>query len=141
MLYVQLIILRAELRPWLRQHCVQPASSLERMRRCTKALSEVIRNLSPDKDSVFWPPWTQFAFSSVCFTLMTMAVTSPDFEEASSWISDLQSTRRCLRLKVASFPFLRLGLLRIDALFWRGISNVLHLQPHVAEAFKAAETT
>ncbi|KAF6827802.1 transcriptional regulatory protein C25B8.11 [Colletotrichum musicola] len=151
-LYVQLVILRAELRPCLRQNCTQPAytasnvphqrqSSRKSMRQCTTALSEVIRDLSPDKDSVFWSPWTQFAFSSVCFTLMTMAVTSPDFDEASSWISDLQSTRRCLRLKVASFPFLRLGLLRIDALFWRGISNVLHLQPHVAEAFKASEST
>ncbi|KAF6835555.1 transcriptional regulatory protein C25B8.11 [Colletotrichum plurivorum] len=150
--YVQLIIMRAELRPLLRQHSIQPSyepdslphqasSSRASMRQCTTALSEVIRDLSPDKDSVFWPPWTQFVFSSVCFTLMTMAVTSSDYAEASSWISDLQSTRRCLRLKVASFPFLRLGLLRIDALFWRGISNVLHLQPHVAEAFKAAEST
>ncbi|KAF6796989.1 transcriptional regulatory protein C25B8.11 [Colletotrichum sojae] len=150
--YVQLIIMRAELRPLLRQHSIQPSyapdslshqasSSRASMRRCTTALSEAIRDLSPDKDSVFWPPWTQFIFSSVCFTLMTMAVTSSDYAEASSWISDLQSTRRCLRLKVASFPFLRLGLLRIDALFWRGITNVLHLQPHVAEAFKAAEST
>ncbi|OLN92250.1 putative transcriptional regulatory protein C25B8.11 [Colletotrichum chlorophyti] len=148
-LYGQLIVLRAEIRSWLTQ---KPAleshsndvpnhaqTSRQSMRKCTHALSDIIRGLNPDIDSVFWPSWTQFVFSSVCFTLMTMVVSSPDFDEACSWIVDLQSTRKSLRLKVASFPFLRLGLLRIDALFWRGISNVFHLEPHVAEAFKAME--
>lgn len=72
---------------------------------------------------------------------MTMATSSPTFEEATTWINSLQSTRKSLRLKVASFPFLRLGLLRIDALFWRGITNVLELEQHVEEAFRAAEST
>ncbi|TEA11242.1 putative transcriptional regulatory protein [Colletotrichum sidae] len=150
--YVQLMVLRAELRPWLTHKpmsdhrtealtSIGPQSTREKVKICTSALSEAIRNLSPDADVAFWPAWSQFMFSSICFTLMTMAVTSPTPEEASAWISDLQATRRVLRLKAASFPFLRLGLLRIDALFWRGITNVLHLKPHVAEAFRAAESS
>ncbi|KAL0933974.1 transcriptional regulatory protein C25B8.11 [Colletotrichum truncatum] len=145
-LYVQLIILRAELRTSLPDHDGDSLSShVQTLRKslkdCLAALSDIIRTLSPDTDSVFWPPWAQYAFSSVCFTLMTMVVTSPNVEEASSWISELQSTRKSLRLKVASFPFLRLGLLRIDAIFWRGISSVLHLEPHVSDAFQAMELT
>ncbi|KAK2049492.1 fungal-specific transcription factor domain-containing protein [Colletotrichum somersetense] len=144
--YTQLVILRAELRPF-----IPPGSQLGpdegsfartargNMKRCTRALTNVVRSLSPETDGVFWPSWTQLAFSSICFSLMTMAISSPDFEEASAWIADLQSTRKSLRLKVASFPFLRLGLLRIDALFWRGITDVLHLKTHVEEAFRAAE--
>ncbi|KZL75356.1 fungal specific transcription factor domain protein [Colletotrichum tofieldiae] len=144
--YTQLAILRAELRPSLIPH--SPHSPDERSftqatrestRSCTQSLIDVIRNLNPDTDGIFWPSWTQLVFSSICFTLMTMAVSSPDLEEASAWIADLQSTRKSLRLKVASFSFLRLGLLRIDALFWRGITNVLHLESHVEEAFRAAE--
>ncbi|GJD01140.1 fungal specific transcription factor [Colletotrichum higginsianum] len=114
-------------------------SARRNIKTCTRALTDVIQDLNPDTDGVFWPSWTQLVFSSVCFTLMTMAVSSPDAEEASAWIADLQSTRRGLRLKVASFPFLRLGLLRIDALFWRGITTVLDLRPHVEEAFRAAD--
>lgn len=148
-LYVQLIIGRAKLRPWLAEttateyHSHDPSRSLrairEEMKTCIIGMSAIIRSLSPDTAGGFWAPWNQFMFSSVCFTLMTMAVTSADFEEASGWIADLESTRKLLRLKVVSFPFLRLGLLRIDALFWRGIENVLQLKPHVADAFKAAE--
>ncbi|KAH9232378.1 hypothetical protein K456DRAFT_1750790 [Colletotrichum gloeosporioides 23] len=149
-LYVQLIIGRAKLRPWLAEttateyHSHDPSRSLrairEDMKTCIVGMSAIIRSLSPDTAGGFWAPWNQFMFSSVCFTLMTMAVTSADFEEASGWIADLESTRKLLRLKVVSFPFLRLGLLRIDALFWRGIENVLQLKPHVADAFKAAES-
>ncbi|EFQ34589.1 fungal specific transcription factor domain-containing protein [Colletotrichum graminicola] len=144
--YTQLVILRAELRPSL-----APGSQLGpdegnfartvrgKTKSCTRALTDVIRSLSPDTDGMFWPSWTQLVFSSICFSLVTMTVSSPDFDEASAWIADLQSARKSLRLKVASFPFLRLGLLRIDALFWRGITNVLHLETHVEEAFRAAE--
>ncbi|WQF86480.1 hypothetical protein CDEST_11494 [Colletotrichum destructivum] len=145
-LYTQLVIRRAELRPSLAQHPPHSPredeselSARRNIKTCTRALTDVIQDLNPDTDGVFWPSWTQLVFSSVCFTLMTMAVSSPDAEEASDWIADLQSTRRGLRLKVASFPFLRLGLLRIDALFWRGITNVLDLRPHVEEAFRAAD--
>ncbi|KAK2053111.1 fungal-specific transcription factor domain-containing protein [Colletotrichum caudatum] len=144
--YTRLVILRADMRPF-----IAPGSQLgpgegsfTRTARgdtksCTRALADVIRSLSPETDGVFWPSWTQLAFSSICFSLMTMAISSPDLEEASAWIADLQSTRKSLRLKVASFPFLRLGLLRIDALFWRGITGVLHLKTHVEDAFRAAE--
>jgi hypothetical protein len=31
-----------------------------------------------------------------------------------------------------------LGLLRIDAIFWKGVDKVLYLQPHVQEAFQAS---
>ncbi|TQN64468.1 hypothetical protein CSHISOI_10953 [Colletotrichum shisoi] len=135
-LYTQLVIRRAELRPSLAEQSPhsprEDKFKLPARKTCTRALTNVIQDLNPDTDGVFWPSWTQLVFSSVCFTLMTMVVSSPDAEEASVWIADLQSTRRGLRLKVASFPFLRLGPLRIDALFWRGITNVLDLRPHTA---------
>ncbi|KAK1990903.1 fungal-specific transcription factor domain-containing protein [Colletotrichum falcatum] len=146
LLYTQLVILRAELRPFLAPGSSQLApgeaavaqAARTRTKNCTRALAGVVRGLSPDADGGFWPSWAQLAFSSICFSLMTMAVSSPGLEEASAWIADLQSARRSLRLKVASFPFLRLGLLRVDALFWRGIASVLHLEAHVEEAFRAA---
>ncbi|KAK1724383.1 fungal-specific transcription factor domain-containing protein [Colletotrichum acutatum] len=148
-LYVRMIILRAGLRPVLVQSTTdhnlseREASMAEElkqsMRDCTRGLSNVVKSLSSDTDNVFWPSWTQLIFSSICFTQMTMAISSHNHQEAFGWITDLQSTRQSLRLKVVSFSFLRLGLLRIDALFWRGLTDVLHLEEHVKEAFKAAE--
>lgn len=110
------------------------------MRDCTRGLSDVVKSLSSDTDNVFWPSWTQLIFSSICFTQMTLAISSHSYQEAYDWITDLQSTRKSLRSKVMSFSFLRLGLLRIDALFWRGLTNVFHLEGHIEAAFKAAET-
>ncbi|KAK1675478.1 fungal-specific transcription factor [Colletotrichum godetiae] len=149
-LYVRMIILRAVLRPVLVQSSTDYKSSEERaspmeeereaMRDCTHGLSDVIKILSSDTDNVFWPSWTQLIVSSICFTQMTMAISSHSYQEAFDWITDLQSTRKSLRLKVASFSFLRLGLLRIDALFWRGLANVFHLEEHIEAAFKATNS-
>ncbi|KXH66036.1 fungal specific transcription factor [Colletotrichum salicis] len=149
-LYIRMIILRAGLRPVLVQGSTGYDASDERaspmeeqreaMRGCTRGLSDVVKSLSSDTDNWFWPSWTQLIISSICFTQMTMAISSHTYQEAFDWITDLQSTRKSLRLKVASFSFLRLGLLRIDALFWRGLANVFHLEEHIEAAFKAADS-
>lgn len=57
-------------------------------------------------------------------------------EDAMTWFKMLQQTRRQLRIKSNSLSILRLGLLRIDSIFWRGIDVVLHLDTHVIEAFR-----
>lgn len=63
-----------------------------------------------------------------------MAVSASSKEEALLWFQDLLATRKEMRLKSATLPILRLGLLRIDALFWKGLDKVLHLPSHVQEA-------
>jgi hypothetical protein len=83
---------------------------------------------------MFWPHWSQVAFSSICFLDLMMAVSSPDTEEAVNWFRNLQKVRKEMRLKANMLPVLRLGLLRIDAIFWKGAEKVLHLQPHVKDA-------
>jgi len=65
-------------------------------------------------------------------------MSSMDMEEALTWLRDLQTTRREMRLKSNMLPVLRLGLLRIDAIFWKGVDNVLHLQLHVQQALEAS---
>ena len=90
---------------------------------------------------MFWPHWSQVAFSCICFLNLLMAITSPDIQEATTWFRDLHMTRKEMRLKSNMLPVLRLGLLRIDALFWKGIDKVLHLQPHVQDALAASMDT
>ncbi|KAK6833458.1 hypothetical protein PG987_008152 [Apiospora arundinis] len=148
-LYVELIVLRAMSRPWLISKEGSASSILDsgtmaiydqvrlRMRECTKQLSRLVASLGPEHTAIFWPPWSQMAFSSLFQSQMTMAVSSRDSEEANIWIGDLMNTRKSARLRTQSFPQLRLGLIRIDSLFWRGIENVLHLKPHVREAFRS----
>ena len=99
-----------------------------------------IKSIRTDATQVFWPPWCPTVFSTLCFTLLSAVVTSRSEHEAAEWLSVLQSTRRELRLKASTLPVLRLGLLRIDAIFWRGLDKVLRLEPHVQAAVRATVT-
>jgi hypothetical protein len=72
---------------------------------------------------------------------LLMAITSPDAQEAITWFRDLHIARKEMRLKSNMLPVLRLGLLRIDAIFWKGVDKVLRLQPHVKDALGVSMDT
>lgn len=108
------------------------------VRSSTTAAASFVKSLHENHFHMLWPHWSQVAFSCICFLDLLMAVSSLDTEEALTWFNELHDARREIRLKSAMLPVLRLGLLRIDALFWKGIENVLHLLPHVQEALEAS---
>lgn len=100
-----------------------------------------VKSIKTDSTQVFWPPWCPTAISTLCFALLSAVVTSKSESEATEWLTLLQSTRRDLRLKATTLPVLRLGLLRIDSIFWRGLDKVLRLEPHVQRAVQSSITT
>ncbi|KAL5116472.1 hypothetical protein ACEQ8H_005593 [Pleosporales sp. CAS-2024a] len=108
------------------------------MRCSTTAAANFVRALKEEHFHMFWPQWSQVAFSCICFLNLLMATTAPTMEESNSWFRELHTARREIRLKSNMLPALRLGLLRIDALFWKGIDSVLHLKPHVKDALRAS---
>lgn len=143
-LYIRLLILRASLRPHLDTGSSGPQQILEqrcRMKSCLQQVLSYIKGLDTDDMAGFWPPWCQSVFTSVCFTLLAMAVSAPDIDDASEWVRLLWAIRKELRLKANYFPIIRLSLLRIDSIFWRGVDNVLNLESHVSDAFKLAQAT
>jgi hypothetical protein len=108
------------------------------VRSSTKNAAKFVKNLKEDHFHMFWPHWSQVAFSCICFLDLVMAISSPDMQEAIGWFLDLHTVRKEMRLKSNMLPVLRLGLLRIDAVFWKGVDKVLHLQPHVQEALRVS---
>ena len=151
--YIQLTIFRAIMRPFVAMSSsnIDPAESGQHgqtsqtevigfartgVRTSTAAAAKFVNDLKEEHSHIFWPQWTQVAFSSICYMNLTMAMSSPDAEEATTWFQSLQNIRREMRLKASMLPVLRLGLLRIDSLFWKGLGKVLHLQAHVKDAFE-----
>ncbi|KAH6876363.1 fungal-specific transcription factor [Thelonectria olida] len=144
--YTRLLILRAGLRSMvhgdLSLSSANPESSPDdfnlraKMKDCVEKFSAFVQGLHSDDIAGLWPPWCQTAFSSLCFALLLMMVSSSTSQEASSWLEILHTTRRNLRLKANSLPVLRLSLLRVDSIFWRGVDKVLKLKPHVEEAVR-----
>lgn len=108
------------------------------VRTATTAAARLTKGLQQERSQIFWPQWSQVAFSSICFLDLMMAISSPDTQEALEWFQDLHSIRKEMRLKSNMLPVLRLGVLRIDAVFWKGVDKVLHLPPHVEQALKAS---
>jgi hypothetical protein len=108
------------------------------VRSSTSAAADFVKGLREEHFHMFWPHWSQMAFSCICFLDLLMAVTATDTQEATAWFQDLHSARKEMRLKSNMLPVLQLGLLRIDALFWKGIDKVLCLQPHVKDALDAS---
>ncbi|PVI05976.1 hypothetical protein DM02DRAFT_583579 [Periconia macrospinosa] len=107
----------------------------------TAVATTFVKSLHQDHSHMFWPHWSQVAFSCICFLDLLMATSSLDTQEALAWFQELHAARREIRLKSAMLPVLRLGLLRIDAIFWKGIDKVLHLLPHVREALEVSLET
>lgn len=108
------------------------------VRSATISAANFVKSLKDEHFHMFWPHWSQVAFSSICFLNLMMAMSSLDTQEAAAWFRDLHDLRRNMRLKSNMLSVLRLGLLRIDAIFWKGVDNVLRLKPHVQEALKTS---
>jgi hypothetical protein len=153
--YVQMTIFRAIMRPFLANTnlSINRSDTINQLPReqqdiigfagtgvhsSTTNAANFVKNLKEEHFYMFWPHWSQVAFSCICFLDVMMAISSPDRQEAIAWFRDLHIVRKEMRLKSNMLPVLRLGLLRIDAIFWKGVDKVLHLQPHVHEAFQAS---
>ncbi|RBR22750.1 hypothetical protein FVER53590_28310 [Fusarium verticillioides] len=140
--YTQLLILRAAVHA---QDSHPSASTLdqwsprESLMIVLEQYSDFLKTLKSDETAEHWPPWCQSAFSSLCFAMLFMFVSATTYEEALSSMELLQATRKQMRLKANAFVVIRLGLLRMDAIFWRGVDQVLKLEPHVKLALDASK--
>ena len=141
--YTQLLILRAavhapnsHLLPTDTSDQWSPRNSLKSV---LGQFADLVKSLKSDETAEHWPPWCQSAFSSLCFAMLFMFVSAATYEEALSYMKLLEETRKQMRLKANSFVVLRLGLLRMDAIFWRGVDQVLKLKPHVKLALDASK--
>ncbi|KAF5723831.1 transcriptional regulatory [Fusarium mundagurra] len=141
--YTQLLILRAAVHAQDTHPSASNTSDQWSPRESLKVVlgqySDFLKNLTSDETAEHWPHWCQSAFSSLCFAILFMFVSATTYEEALSCMKQLQSTRRQMRLKANAFVVMRLGLLRMDAIFWRGVDQVLRLEPHVKLALDASK--
>ncbi|KAJ3495084.1 hypothetical protein NLG97_g3648 [Lecanicillium saksenae] len=118
-----------------RQECNRYARNITKQ--CLVGAMHYFLQIEQNPEEDFWPVWAPMAFASFINLMWLMLVTSVSFDEATEWIKMLSSTRNDLRVKSKQLQVLRLALLRIDALFWKGIEATFQLEKHVAEAVSA----
>ncbi len=68
-----------------------------------------------------------------------MVLTSKTPEESLEWVNDFQRAYQQVRSKSRLVKPLRFASLRIGSIFWKSISKVFRVEPHVLEAFHTAK--
>lgn len=149
--YIKTNIFRAIMRPFLTAENPLnplPPDAREAMkharasaRSCTRGAFEFIWGLNQDHLPRFWPQWTRSVYSAISYFMLLMFITSESFEEARYWIIELQMLRKELRIKQNLHTFLRLGQIRIDAVFSKDMRDVVDLKPHVRSALDETSHT
>ncbi|KAH8901115.1 hypothetical protein GQ53DRAFT_814596 [Thozetella sp. PMI_491] len=98
-------------------------------RRTSTAFSNFTAQLSNRNFCAPWPFWSVTAWAAMVNMWLTLLVTARTDEEARMCKASLDRVRQVLRLQSRSFGFLRLALLRLDAVYWKGFSYMYRLSP------------
>lgn len=125
-------------------------TTLHGAEKCAAVLVNFTRRLTSSDFTAFWYscecsyPHTitnrlltisgsRIGFATVSNFLLLLLVQAPNTDHAIQGKQLVNSWLRVLRCQSQSFPLVKLGLARLDALHWAGLSDSFVLPPHVHE--------
>ncbi|KAH8171213.1 fungal specific transcription factor domain-containing protein [Sarocladium implicatum] len=124
-----ILLFRALLRPILQRNSdlseLQGSVSaiLSASRSLIQTMMKFICSLDARHQSAFWPAYTRHCFSYpglFCF-MLSKQVVEQDMQDHDR--SLLERWRKMLRTRVQSWPLLRFSIVKIDAIYWRGVQK------------------
>lgn len=134
-LTLEILIFRALLRPLFYQAGQQPpaessrdpiAAIFENGFTCAKVASEIVSSLQAKHFAGFWPPYVRYQLCYVSTFILTNLAQSSTKEMAVRFMSLLSKWRDTLRIQARAWPLARLAAMRLDAIYWKGVSTVVH---------------
>ncbi|KAJ5751212.1 hypothetical protein N7533_008240 [Penicillium manginii] len=108
--------------------------TLHAAEKCATILVNFTRRLTPSDFTGFWYSWSRIGFATVSNFLMLLLVQAPNASHAARGKYLVESWLQVLRCQSQSFPHVKLGLARLDAMHWAGLEDTFVLPPHVQEA-------
>ncbi|KAJ5296198.1 hypothetical protein PENANT_c021G03926 [Penicillium antarcticum] len=109
-------------------------ATLHAAEKCASILVNFTRRLTSSDFTGFWYSWSRIGFATISNYLMLLLVQAPNGAHAIRAKHLVDSWLHVLRCQSQSFPLVKLGLARLDALHWAGLSNTFVLPLHVQEA-------
>ncbi|OIW31070.1 hypothetical protein CONLIGDRAFT_679807 [Coniochaeta ligniaria NRRL 30616] len=134
-LTLEILIFRALLRPLFYQPGQQPsaensrepvAAIVENGYTCAKVASDIVSSLQARHFASFWPPYVRYQLCYVSTFILTNLAQSSTKEIAVRFMSLLSKWRDTLRIQARAWPLARLAAMRLDAIYWKGVSTVVH---------------
>lgn len=125
-----ILVLRALLRP-----VIDPNNKLDHLqtsvgavlqesRGLMQAMSQFVRGLDIRYQSAFWPAYTRHCFSypGLFGYMLCLQRTEPHMILHDKTLLD--TWRKMLRTRAQTWPLLRFGIVKIDALFWKKLDQI-----------------
>ncbi|RSL74400.1 hypothetical protein CEP53_000253 [Fusarium sp. AF-6] len=120
-----ILVLRALLRPIINSSIhldhLQPSvgTVLQASRGLVQTIIKFIRSLDASHQSAFWPSYTRHCLSYPGLFCYMLCSQQREPHMASFDQNLLATWRRTLRMRVQSWPLLRFGTVKVDALYWK----------------------
>ncbi|SPN97349.1 uncharacterized protein DNG_00863 [Cephalotrichum gorgonifer] len=132
-LTLEIMIFRALLRPLaydaesVPERCQEPISTIfENCYICASVATEIVSSLRSKHFASFWPHYTRFQLCYVSTFILLNLAQSATKEMALRNKALLDKWRDTLRIQARAWPLARLAAMRLDAIFWKGVSSVIH---------------
>ncbi|KAJ6119160.1 hypothetical protein N7523_003440 [Penicillium sp. IBT 18751x] len=113
--------------------------TLHAAEKCATILVNFTRRLTPSDFTGFWYSWSRIGFATVSNFLMLLLVQAPNIAHAIRGKQLVESWLQVLRCQSQSFPLVKLGLARLDALHWAGLAETFVLPSHVQQVTANAD--
>ncbi|GIK07680.1 hypothetical protein Aspvir_003346 [Aspergillus viridinutans] len=99
--------------------------------RCASIVISFTGQLTASDFTGFWYSWSRIGFATVSNFTMLLLVQAPNADRAVKGKHLVESWLRGLRCQSQSFPMMKLGLTRFDAMHWAGLAQTFLLPQHV----------
>ncbi|OAP56818.1 hypothetical protein AYL99_08930 [Fonsecaea erecta] len=94
--------------------------------KCAKIVTHFTAGLDSQKFSAgFWYSWSRIGFATMSNLAMLLLVKAPDDTHLLAAKRILQNWRRMLRFQSRSFEQMKLGLLRLEVMLWKGMDDYI----------------
>ncbi|KAG2417269.1 hypothetical protein HFD88_008488 [Aspergillus terreus] len=112
-------------------------TTLNAAERCASIVISFTRRLTSSDFTGFWYSWSRVGFATVSNFTLLLLVQAPNAERAAKGKQLVDSWLRVLRCQSQSFPMMKLGLTRLDAVHWVGLNQTFVLPQHVQDVIQS----
>lgn len=125
----QILLFRALLRPIIKGGSAEGvkdatiASVLQASRSLIRTIMKFLCGVDARQQSAFWPAYTRHCLSFPGLFCYMVSLQRSELDMASHDHSLLATWRKILRTRVQSWPLLRFAIVKVDAIYWKGIQQ------------------
>jgi hypothetical protein len=123
----QILLFRALLRPIIKsaegEKDATIASVLQASRSLIRTIIKFLCGVDARQQSAFWPAYTRHCLSFPGLFCYMLSLQRSEPEMAPQDHALLATWRKILRTRVQSWPLLRFAIVKVDAIYWKGIQQ------------------